>query len=48
MVLHFGLDELKDASLLVSRLRVVKSKQEQTFVRKASQLADDAWAGLIN
>ena len=37
-----GFCKLSDASDLVSRLRVVKSEAEITYVRKAAQLADDA------
>ena len=33
---------LKDASLLVSKLRVVKSDAELAYVRKAAELADDS------
>jgi Xaa-Pro dipeptidase len=35
--------ELEDASDLISRLRVVKSKAELTYVRKAAELADLAY-----
>ena len=34
---------LSDASELVSRLRVVKSPAEIAYVRRAAELADDAW-----
>ena len=37
-----GFCNLKDASNLVNRLRVVKSQQELVYVRKATELADDA------
>ena len=37
-----GFCNLKDASNLVNRLRVVKSQQELVYVRKAAELADDA------
>ncbi len=37
-----GFCELKDASDLVSRLRVVKSPAELVYVRRAAALADDA------
>ena len=43
--LHAALDgfcELKDASDLVSHLRVVKSPAEMVYVRKAAELADQA------
>ena len=36
--------ELSDASLLVSRLRVVKSEAEIAYVRRAAELADAAFA----
>ena len=39
-----GFCELEDASDLVSRLRVVKSPAEMTYVRKAAELADAALA----
>ena len=37
-----GFCNLKDASNLVNRLRVVKSQQELVYVRKAADLADEA------
>ena len=37
-----GFCNLKDASNLVNRLRVVKSQQELVYVRKAAELADYA------
>jgi Xaa-Pro dipeptidase len=39
-----GFCDLEDASDLVSRLRVVKSPAEMTYVRKAAELADAALA----
>ena len=38
-----GFCQLHDASGLVSKLRAVKSPAEINFVRRASELADDAW-----
>lgn len=38
-----GFCAMSDASLLVSRLRLVKSAAEIAFVRRAAELADDAW-----
>ena len=38
-----GFCAMSDASLLVSRLRLVKSTAEIAFVRRAAELADDAW-----
>lgn len=38
-----GFCALEDASELVSRLRVVKSPAEITYVRRAGELADAAW-----
>ncbi len=38
-----GFCELDDASLLVSRLRLVKSPAEVAFVRRAAELADEAF-----
>ena len=38
-----GFCTLADASELVSRLRVIKTPAEQTYVRRAAELADDAW-----
>jgi Xaa-Pro dipeptidase len=38
-----GFCTLVDASTLVSRLRVVKSPAEVAYVRRAAELADDAW-----
>jgi Xaa-Pro dipeptidase len=43
-----GFAELKDASLLVDHLRVVKSKAELTFIRKAGELSDDAFDAAIS
>ncbi|HUI16576.1 MAG TPA: Xaa-Pro peptidase family protein [Alphaproteobacteria bacterium] len=39
-----GFARLEDASLLVSRQRVVKSPAELVYVRRAAELADAAWA----
>jgi Xaa-Pro dipeptidase len=39
-----GFATLEDASRLVSELRLVKSAAEIAFVRRAAELADDAWA----
>jgi Xaa-Pro dipeptidase len=38
-----GFCELVDASFLISKIRVVKSPAEITYVREAAGLADDAW-----
>lgn len=38
-----GFCDLADASELVSNLRVIKSPAEIAYVRRAGQLADDAW-----
>lgn len=38
-----GFCELRDASFLMSRLRSVKSAAEIAYVRRAAELADDAW-----
>ena len=38
-----GFCTLADASLLISRLRVVKSPAEIAYVRRAAVLADEAW-----
>ncbi|MEQ8285770.1 Xaa-Pro peptidase family protein [Thalassospira sp.] len=38
-----GFCTLEDASGLVSELRVVKSPAELDYIRKAAELADDAW-----
>ncbi len=38
-----GFCALEDASMLVTELRVVKSPEEIEYVRKAAELADDAW-----
>lgn len=38
-----GFCALSDASYLVSRLRVVKSPAEIAYVRRAAELADEAW-----
>ena len=43
-----GFCTTKDASELVSRLRVVKSPAEIAFVRRAAKLADDAYDEAIN
>jgi Xaa-Pro dipeptidase len=39
-----GFCRLDDASRLVSELRLVKSPTEIVYVRRAAELADDAWA----
>ncbi|MBT3534726.1 MAG: aminopeptidase P family protein [Rhodospirillaceae bacterium] len=47
MILNATLDgfcTLEDASDLVSALRMVKSPAELTYVRRAGELADDAWS----
>ncbi|MEO0618076.1 MAG: Xaa-Pro peptidase family protein [Pseudomonadota bacterium] len=49
--LDAGLDgfcTLKDASLIVSKLRVVKSPAELDYCREAGRLADAAWDKAIN
>lgn len=38
-----GFCAMSDASLLVSRLRLVKSAAEIDYVRRAAELGDDAW-----
>ncbi|MDF1721502.1 MAG: Xaa-Pro peptidase family protein [Minwuia sp.] len=38
-----GFCAMSDASLLISKLRIVKSDAEIAFVRRAAELADDAW-----
>ncbi len=38
-----GFCHLSDASMLVSEMRVVKSPAEIAYVRRAAELADDAW-----
>ena len=38
-----GFCELVDQSFLVSKIRVIKSEAEITYVREAAALADDAW-----
>ncbi|MFP3468221.1 M24 family metallopeptidase, partial [Leifsonia sp. SIMBA_070] len=38
----------EDASTLVSRLRVVKSPAEISYVRQAAQLADTAWEAALD
>lgn len=38
-----GFCAMSDASLLVSRLRLVKSSAEIGYVRRAAELGDDAW-----
>lgn len=38
-----GFCAMSDASLLISRLRIVKSDAEIACVRRAAELADDAW-----
>ena len=38
-----GFCQLSDASELVSKLRVIKSPAEIAYVRRAAELADDAW-----
>ena len=42
-----GFCKLKDASRLVSRLRLVKSEAEIAYARKAGELADDAWDAAV-
>ncbi len=42
-----GFCQLEDASDLVSKLRVVKSASEITYVRRAGELADAAWAAAL-
>ncbi len=42
-----GFCTLADASMLVSRLRLVKSPAEIEYVRKAAGLSDAAWAGAV-
>ena len=42
-----GFCELEDASLLVTRLRVVKSEAELAYVRRAAELADDAYDAAV-
>ena len=42
-----GFCTLDDASELVTRLRVVKSAAEVAYVRRAAELADDAWDAAI-
>ena len=39
---------LEDASRLVSRLRLIKSPAEMTYVRRAAELADAAWAAAVD
>jgi Xaa-Pro dipeptidase len=43
-----GFCRLEDASLLVSRLRVVKSRSEIAYVRRAAELADAAWQAALD
>lgn len=43
-----GFCELADASDLVSQLRVVKSPAEIAYVRRAAELADDAYGAALN
>lgn len=43
-----GFCTLEDASTLVSRLRVVKSPAEISYVRQAGQLADNAWEAALD
>jgi len=43
-----GFCTLEDASTLVSRLRVVKSAAEITFVREAAALSDAAWQAALD
>lgn len=43
-----GFCTLEDASTLVSRLRVVKSPAEISYVRQAAQLADNAWEAALD
>ncbi len=42
-----GFCALEDASLLVSRLRLVKSPAEIAYVRRAAELADDAYDAAV-
>jgi Xaa-Pro dipeptidase len=42
-----GFATLEDASRLVSELRLVKSVAEIAFVRRAAELADEAWAEAV-
>jgi Xaa-Pro dipeptidase len=42
-----GFCRLEDASRLVSELRLVKSVAELAFVRRAAELADDAWSEAV-
>jgi len=42
-----GFAKLEDASDLVSKLRVVKSPAEITYVRRAAELADSAWSKAV-
>ncbi|MEL6421521.1 MAG: Xaa-Pro peptidase family protein, partial [Pseudomonadota bacterium] len=43
-----GFCTLKDASLLVSELRLIKSAAELDYVRKAGRLADAAWERAVD
>ncbi|WP_033069448.1 M24 family metallopeptidase [Thalassospira australica] len=43
-----GFCTLEDASNLVSELRVVKSAAELNYIRKAAELADDAWDAALD
>ena len=43
-----GFCQLEDASLLVSRQRVIKSPAEIAYVRRAGELADDAWQAAVD
>ena len=43
-----GFCTLQDASGLVSELRVVKSPAELDYIRKAAELADDAWDAALD
>lgn len=43
-----GFCTLKDASLLVSKLRIIKSPKEIEYCRKAGELADAAWERAVN
>jgi Xaa-Pro dipeptidase len=42
-----GFAKLEDASDLVSKLRVVKSPAEIAYVRRAAELADNAWSKAV-
>lgn len=42
-----GFCKLEDASRLVSRLRTIKSPAETAYVRRAAELADEAWDAAV-